>query len=228
MTSQLVDVSNYLTQFRADRGEEAWREEIRRLARQGIATSPKHEAFWKGFTGAFDWIDWEQLKREAVSVPASSQTPVEDQHKLINELLKSQFPQLKNQAQYNAVLNLFEAVRLTLNSIFEGNQAKTAEGRKAVDMAFELALKVSDITQKLDEVPESATSPAANEFKTPPAQFTEHDVQRELLTELQDINYLDDLTIWYARSKDRRDKIVSQFLRNTLMDAVRAKKLDLL
>jgi hypothetical protein len=219
--------------FRELHGEEAWKVEIWRLATQAILTSPKHEAFWKELTKDLDWLDWEMLRTEALKMSQGHTTTVTGQipmagqtmdlEKQMADMLRQQMPGIKSQAQYNAVLAALDAVRLTLNAILTGDKVKEAEGRKALEMTFDVTAKTTEITNKLEEVPEAASGKHAEEFKQPPVQFNEYDVHKSLLTEAELLKDRDSLNAWYASTKDRRDKIVSQGLRNSLMDAIRAK-----
>ena len=218
-----VPVKEHLENIRTKLGEEAFRSEVRRLVRDAIPVSPKHEAFWQELTKDYDWLDWEEEKKKALEAAAAGGPKPNP----VVEAVRQQMPALKTQAQFNALMAAFDALRLTLNSIFEGDKEKTAEGRKALDAAIDLAGKVTEITQRLADVPEAATSQAAQEFKQPPAQYQEYEYQRQLLGELEKIESLDALNKWYADTKPQRDRIVSQSFRNALMDAIRARKLVL-
>jgi len=206
-------VEQHLQQFKEQKGEAAWREEVKRLAIQAIQTSPKHEAFWKELTKKFDWIDWDQLKKESHGL-----------NQTMANLLKDQMPGVQSQAQYNAVIGAFDAVKLVLNAILVGDKSKETEARKALELAFEATAKATEITIKLAEVPEAATSEASEDFKNSPIQFHEYDIQRKLLRELEKLSNLTDLNVWYVGTKSERDRVVTQDLRNILIDAIRTKK----
>jgi hypothetical protein len=105
--------------------------------------------------------------------------------------------------------------------------SQESEGKKALEMAFEAARGATTATLQLEDVPEAASSEAAKAFKETPAQFTELEDQRRLLAELEALTDLSDLNTWYADTKARRDRIVTQKLRNELLDAIRAKKHNL-
>lgn len=141
------------------------------------------------------------------------------------EAMKQSMPALKTQAQFNAFMAAFDALRFTMNSIFEGDHAKAFQGRETLSKTFELAQKVTEVAEKLRDVPEAA-GPSAATFVEPPVQFHEYDVQKQLLLELETIGTLDTLAAWYQESRSEIDKVVSQELRNVLLDAVRAKKLS--
>ena len=221
MTTTKTTVEVHLAFFLELHGEEAWKTEIKRLTKDAIKTSPTHEAFWKNLTKDYAWLDWASLRQEVFS---ESPSPVMDQEQIMSDLLRKQMPGIKTQAQYNAVLGALDSVRLTLNSILTGDKTREAEGRKALNMAFEVTAKATEVTNKLEEVPEAATSKDAEVFKQPPAQFHEYDTHNRLLAEMEALADLEALNAWYASTKDRRDKVVSQGLRNSLMDAIRAKK----
>ena len=151
-------------------------------------------------------------------------TPEMEQQVL--EAMRSQVPALQTQAQYNAFIAAFDAFRFKMNSIFSGDAAREAEATKTMETAFDVAHKVTDIVAKLRDVPEAAQGPAAAMFTQAPVQLQEHDVQRTLLAELDKCETLDELNAWYnaTPTKERRDRVVSQQLRNVLLDTIRAKK----
>jgi hypothetical protein len=211
-----IGVEEYLQGFKEANGEEAWKAEITRLARQGIQTSPKHAAFWKRLTADFEWLDWEALEATA----GEGVTP----DLMMAEILKRQMPGIQSQAQYDAVAGALDAARLVLNGILEGKADQEAESRRALETAFEAVKAATTATRRLEEVPEAATSEASKAFKEEPAQFTELEDQRRLLAELDAITGQAALTDWYNATKPRRDKVVTQSLRNELLDAIRAKK----
>jgi hypothetical protein len=138
--------------------------------------------------------------------------------------LQQQFPALKSQAQFNAFQASFEAFRGVLNAIFSSSPLAEQEALEALGKAFDVAKQATKITNQLEEVPEAATSRAAEEFKQPPAEFGEYDEQRKLMTELAHIENLKDLTDWYKTNRARIDRVRSPSLRNLLLDAIRERK----
>jgi hypothetical protein len=220
MTGFTTTVEDHLKNFRDRNGEQAWRAEVQRLALQALQTgSKKHEQFWRDLTRDCGWLDWDQLKQQAREV----QTPP-SADRLIAEALKSQLPALKSQAQYDSVTSALEATLLRLNAILAGDEAREQEARRALDSAVDTVRKVTELTEKLKDEPEAATSAAAEQFRQAPAQFQEVEVQAQLLQELAIISNLSDLGAWYNTTKDLRDRVVTQSLRNELMDAIRSKK----
>lgn len=143
---------------------------------------------------------------------------------LFFKALQQQFPALKSQAQFNAFQASFEAFRGVLNAIFASNQLAEKESLDALGKAFDVAKQATKLTNQLEEVPEAATSKAAEEFKTPPAEFGEYDEQRKLMTELAHIENLKDLMDWWKTNRVRIDRVRSPSLRNPLLDAVRERK----
>jgi hypothetical protein len=211
-----VSAEEYLQQFKKEHSEEEWRNEIKRLAIQAIQTGAKHEDYWKTLTKDYDWLDWDQLKKEAHSLEQA-----------VTNLLKEQMPGIKTQAQYNAVVGSFDAIKLVLNAILLEEKEKEKEARKALDLALEVVAKATEVTNKLEAVPEAVTSDAAKDFKNPPVQFHEDGIQKKLLSEVEKISNIADLNVWYIKTKEERTRIVTQDLRNKLMDFVRAKKKEL-
>jgi hypothetical protein len=131
---------------------------------------------------------------------------------------------LKSQAQFHAFQAAFEAFRGVMNSIFAESVLSEKESLDALGKAFDVAKQATRITKQLEDVPEAASSKAAEEFKQPPAEFGEYDVQRALFTELVMISSLDQLNEWYRVNRNRIDTVRSPSLRNPLLDAIREKK----
>jgi hypothetical protein len=221
--SVAVGVVEHLNNIKAKLGEETFRTEVRRLAKTGIKMGGKHELFWRDLVKQYEWLDVEELLASSDPTIGNS-TTTSQQSEMLMQAMRQQMPGLKTQAQFNAALAVFDTVRMTLNYIFDGNATKAAEAKQALDLALDAATKITEITKQLEDVPEAATSPAAQEFKTPPAQFMEYDTQKALLVELEQIASPGELSLWYGETKSRRDQIKSQTLRDTLLDTIRAKK----
>jgi len=151
--------------------------------------------------------------------------PTPEQQAQFFQALKQQLPSLKSQAQFTAFQAAFEAFRTVMNAIFSGNKLTEKEGLDALGKAFDVSHKMTEMTNKLEEIPEAATSKAAEEFKQPPAEFGEYDEQRKLMTELAHIENLKDLTDWYRTNRVRIDRVRSSSLRNPLLDAIRERKI---
>jgi hypothetical protein len=58
-------------------------------------------------------------------------------------------------------------------------------------------------------------------------QFGEYDIQKKLMMDLELLTSTEALNEWYLRTKDEREKVTSQSLRNVLFDAIRCKRDDL-
>lgn len=217
-----ISVEDHLRTFRELHGEEAWKAEVRRLAIAGIRKGAKHETFWQDLTKDLDWLNWDELKAQAVSEQVTH-----DPEQMMAEMLRRQMPNIKTQAQYDAVVGALDGVRLVVNAILDGDKAKEADARRALELSFKAVSSATEITNKLEDSPEAATSKAAEQFKQPPAQFQEREVLDKLLAELAGLTSQDALNAWYASTKNERDRIVTQSLRNQLLDQVRAAKLKL-
>jgi hypothetical protein len=216
-------VSVYLETVRRELGEASWKAEIKKLALQAFRMGGPHEAFWREQIKDFDWINADELKELAASLPAKGP----DVNNLITQALKLTMPGLKTQAQYNTYRAALDAFQAVVGNIFNGDAAKEAEARSILDTAFVACKQATDLAHKLGDVPEAATSKSAEEHKRPPSEFQEYDVQQQLLGELGLLQSLGDLQNWYQDSKQRRDSVKSQMLRDILMDAIRARKLAL-
>jgi len=229
--SVAVGVEDHLNNIKTRLGEEAFRKEVRRLAKTGIRMGGKHEEFWRNLVKQYEWLNVEELLASDDPVIGGNGSHVggnqQQQMELLIHALRQQMPALKTQAQFNIALAAFDALRMILNHTFEGDMSKVADARRALDLAFDAAHRITEISNQLQDVPEAATSPASQEFKAPPTQFAEYDTQKALLLELEALSGIGELNAWYAVTKDRRDMIKSQTLRDTLLDAIRAKKVQL-
>jgi hypothetical protein len=153
--------------------------------------------------------------------------PVEVPPDAMAEVLRQSIPSMKSQAQFNAFAIAFDSFRLVLESIFSGNAPGEVEALLTLEKALEAARTATDITNKYEEIPEENRGKASAEFTTAPYAFEEHDIQKKLLRELTTITTSADLNSWYLSTKEDRDKVSTQSLRNILMDSIRQKKSEL-
>lgn len=147
-----------------------------------------------------------------------------DAEQMMSDMMRRHMPGIKTQAQYDAVMAALDATKEVLNAILAQDFPRRVKAVEALSLSFYVTEKATELTHKLEEVPEAATSAASEAFKATPAQFHEHEVQTTLMSQLADITSSDALNAWYSHTKPDRDKIVSQALRNELLDAVRAKR----
>jgi hypothetical protein len=221
----------HLQQIREESGEEAYQLECRTCALEFVHQGPKGEQFARK---VFPDLDFDTLKNPEPAPeppPAPVQgteaaTPAEVDGMFVKALQLS-MPGLRTQAQFNAFSAAFDALRTAANGIFERDVTKALQGREALLKALDTLDTVTDVSEKLREVPEAATSAAAEEFKRPPSEFGEYDLQKQLFTELSILATTEDLVIWYTENRGRIDKVRSQTLRNGLLDAIREKKVYL-
>jgi hypothetical protein len=215
----MTTVKHHLQTFLELHGEEAWRGEVQRLALAALRTrSEQHESFWRDLTKDYEWLDWNQLKAQI-----EAEVPSASPDRLIAEVFKSQMPGIKSQAQYDAAVGALEAAKLVINTIVDPFGSEQ-DARRVLDVAFDAVRKATELTLKLEDSPEGAMSTAAQQFKNEPAQFVEANIHRDLMLDLLRLKDLAELNAWYASTKPYRDKIVTQSLRNELLDAIRAKR----
>jgi hypothetical protein len=225
-----VSIFDHLNTVRRTLGDEYWKAEITKLAIQAFQVGGKHEALWRGLLqdlkpeGVTDWPDADELKKHAEGLPKVAPP---DMNQLLAQAMKMQMPGLKSQGQYNAFRATVDAFRAVINAILEENLPQEQEMRKVLDDGFLAVRQATTLTRQLTDVPEASTSPVAEEFKRPPAEFQEYDIQRQLLAEVGKTISLDDLKLWYKEAKPRLDRVKSQTLRDVLLDAIRAKKMAL-
>lgn len=153
-------------------------------------------------------------------------TPVAPDDKML-EAIRASIPSLKTQAQFTAFTLGFDALRLTFDAIFSQNESREKQALATLEQAFDVARKSTDLAKKFEEVPSESRGPASNPFTSPPSEFHEYDTQKRLMLELESINTLSTLTEWYETNKADRDRIVTQSLRNILIDAIRQKRLSI-
>ena len=221
-----VSVVDHLDNIRKHLGEDAWKAEVTKLALQALKMGGVHETFWRDLLSGpdYSWANADELKKAADAIPGSG---APDINQLMAQALKQTMPGLKSQAQFNAFRAAFDAFRAVSTAILDLDKLRRTRHASFSTWLSWRCIKPQDVTRKLEDVPEAASSAAANDFKQPPAEFMEYDVLQALLSELGKIERLEALESWYKETKDRRDCIRSQMLRNTLIDAVRAKKLEL-
>jgi len=143
------------------------------------------------------------------------------------QMVKARIPGMSSQAQHTAFMSGFDAYCFTMQAICSGNAENEALGRKTLYQAFDVAKKATEVTEKLREVPEAATSEASEVFKRPPPEFAEAQEQQALLAELNAISDIAGLTEWYVETRARRDLVRTQSLRNKLYDAIRERRNNL-
>lgn len=139
-------------------------------------------------------------------------------------LIQQSIPAMRSQAQFTAFMACFDALRGLVNAIFGRDQEAVNKYKAVMEQSLVAATKVTEVTQKLQDVPEAATSKLADAYKQPPTQFQEYDTQRQLLSEVENIKDLQQLSSWWVSNRQRIDEVRTPMLRNPLIDAVRAKK----
>lgn len=154
-------------------------------------------------------------------------TQQNDMGRMMAEALRAGMPSLKTQAQFTAFMICFDAFRLMMDATFSGDPVREAACRDAFEKSLSAAKNVTEISKKMEEIPQEHRTKASEAFVSPPNEFQEYDVQKKLLLELQAIDNFDRLNEWYQQTKGERDKVVSTSLRNALIDAIRGKRLEL-
>jgi len=136
-------------------------------------------------------------------------------------------PELKTQVQFSAFMAGFDSFRLLSNSIFASDPVGEEQARGAFEKALEAMRVATKLSNQFQEIPAEERSPSASQFVEAPLQFGEYDTQKKLMLELELLTSTDALNEWYLRTKDEREKVTSQSLRNVLFDAIRCKRDDL-
>jgi len=115
-----------------------------------------------------------------------------------------------------------------MDATFSLDPQRVITTREAFEKSLEAARSVTELSSRFQEVPPEFRTKASEAFTAPPAEFQEYDVQKRLLMELDTLTTLEELSDWYQRTKNDRDRVVSQTLRNILLDRIREKKTSLL
>lgn len=144
-----------------------------------------------------------------------------EQSEELTSYVKAAFPDVRA-AQYQAVAGCFSALGATIRAVLALDAGSAQSGREALDKAIEALGKATEVTHKLGADPEAASSPEAQAFKVPPAEFWEQEECEQLLAELGELQN-EEVVAWYERTRARRACVVSQRLRNDLYDAIRAR-----
>lgn len=155
-------------------------------------------------------------------MPAGPLPPEASQ--LFAQALRQSMPNLKTQAQLTAFMIGFDAFRQYVDALCSGDVALEGMSRETFDKAIGAIREATLLSRKIEEIPPEERGPSSSSLVQPPMEFEEVDVQKTLLRELNDITSLPELQEWYLRTKGDREIIVSQLLRNVLLDAVRGKK----
>jgi len=221
---KLSDLVAHFEKIKAQQGEEAY-QKARLSFALSMVLKPRGAAF---VAQAFPDMDIEALRLEAQKLPPHVQAPAgQNPQDVMLNAMRQQIPNLKTQAQFNVFMASFDALRHTLNSAFGQDRPAFEKAKGVLNQALDAAFQISSIVEQLRTTPEAATSAAAAEFKNPPREFEEYDVQKSLLVELGTKLTVADLQNWYDSNRARIDTVVSQTLRNELFDAIRNRKHEL-
>lgn len=220
---RIDQIQQQLLKIRDQQGEEVYQK-----ARHDIALSvilkPNGEAF---VHNAFPDLDIEALKQEAakrIEEAHESQGPSMAPEHVMLRLLQQQVPSIRTQGHFNLFAMAFDALRTTLDGYFSGDFERATRGREALNKALDMSKQAKDIIERLEEIPPEQRSKEASATVAPPKEFHEYDAQRQLLVELDGLTTREALNEWYGRTKSSRDLVVSQQLRNELLDRIRAKR----
>ena len=215
---KVAEVIRQLEQFKETHGEEEYQKAARGLAVQLV----RNEAGCKVVRDNFPFLDIEELKKEAAERGQKRTQVPSDQ--AMAAALQERIPSLKTQAQYNLFTTIFETLTTYLDYAFQGDKEGATRLKDGLDKLLASAFTITEIGERLQDEPEAAKSPEAAEFREPPREFQEVDIQRKLATELMTKTSLAELNQWYEETVGERDRIVSQSLRNELFDAIRDRK----
>jgi hypothetical protein len=146
---------------------------------------------------------------------------------IMAQAMRKSIPELRTQVQFTAFMAGFDAFRFMCNSIFGSHSSLEEQAKEALDKSFEAMRVATKLSNQFQEIPAEDRSPSSNQFIENPLQFSEYDTQKKLLSDLNQVTSTIGLNEWYQRTKDDREKVISQSLRNILFDAIRCKRDDL-
>lgn len=231
MPAQTMEVSlsamvAQLQKIREEQGEEAYNTARRDIA-VALITKPNGDKF---ISQAFPDLDHDELRaqaeadqealKQAMGGGGDGATP----EQMMLNMMRAQIPNLQNQAQFNLFMGAFDGLRAYLNACFGNDAASAAKARVALNQALDMAPKLHEIAEKIQEMPEALRSEASKAFESPPKEFHEYDMQKQLLTELATLNERSALNVWYRDNREKIDQVVDQRLRNELLDSIRRKR----
>lgn len=148
-----------------------------------------------------------------------------DADQIVQKVMQETMPGIKTQAQFSAALASFDAIRLHVDAICRGDQEAIKATAEAVNKAIELVHRATALAKQTTD--QDVAAKVDPQFSEPPKEFTEQSIMDSLMSELEVLPDVAHLDQWYRAAKDRFDRIVTQSLRNTLFDAVRAKRISL-
>jgi hypothetical protein len=143
---------------------------------------------------------------------------------IMAQAMRQSMPELKTQVQFTSFMAGFDAFRLVCNSIFSGDTALETKALEAFDKSLEAMRVATKLSNQFQEIPAEDRSPSAAQFVEAPLQYGEYDTQKKLLSELDRLTSTEELNAWYLGTRDEREKVVSQSLRNILFDQIRNKR----
>lgn len=234
----LQDLLTEMARVRAEKGEDAWRLFCQEMVGKIKDIGPQGVKVAQSLFG--DTLDLSSVSSDPPVKSPSTDAPPKDTPpsvgpfpsdleagKAFVEAVRSGLPSVQTQAEYDAIAGAFGAMRNAIAAILVGDKEKAAKSDETLLLALQAVKLAKSGSDKLRDVPEAATSPAAESFKRPPRQFGEEDVQKQLLNELDQLQSLPDLKTWYESTKSRRSEVMAPSLRNPLFDAIRSKNRDL-
>lgn len=232
------EILQEIAKIRTEKGEDEWRRFSREIVNKMRARGPNGLKTAKNLLGdAIDPAIWDEVEAPKEAPPAQApETPVPpplvlptdaEAGKPFVDAVRGGLPDLRTQAEYESVVGAFGALRNLVAALLAGDKTQATKAEEGLRLAVGAVKMAKEFSDKLRDVPEAATSEAAEAFKRPPPQFKEEAIQKELLVELTSIQELETLAEWYGRKKPERDSVVTPQLRNSLYDAIRAKRSEL-
>jgi hypothetical protein len=223
----LDEIVAHLEKVRKEHGEEIFQTQRMMLAKQ-VILGTNGETFLKN---AWPDLDLEEVRQLAVEEQQQKRKEQAQDglapEQMMLKMLQQQAPNVKTQGQLQLYMAAFNALSSHINAVFGGQEEAAKVSLSALNQCLEMAPKIAMLSEQVEQIPEEKRSQEAQDFMGTPKQFEEEEICEGLLKELEGIDSPQRLQQWYGANQGRRDRIVSQNLRNKFLDAVRQKRREL-
>lgn len=209
----------HLHKVRAEHGAESFHHALTGLFRS-LLEKPGGDEYIKRLLEEFG-VPAETLEAVKAEVHSSARSTAEPSLDAVRRAIEVEMPHCKTQAQFDLVIQAWNALRLHLNAVYGFDRPTADQTLEGLNQLLELAPKIAHVSSRLEDNPEATTN---RDYVDAPKEVGEHHVQQTLLAELADMKDMTQLQAWYGNVKPLLDSIVSQKLRDELFDAIRAKK----
>jgi len=225
-TLSLNEIVAHLEKVRKEHGEETFQAQRMMLAKK-VILGPNGETFLKKAWPGLDLGEVRRLALEEQQKRKEQAQAGQAPEQMMLKMLQQQAPNVKTQGQLQLYMAAFNALSSHINAVFGGQEEGAKVSLSALNQCLEMAPKIAMLSEQVEQIPEEKRSQEAQDFMGTPKEFEEEEICEGLLKELKGIDSPQRLQQWYGANQVRRDRIVSQTLRNKFLDAVRQKRREL-